>query len=649
VGFIALLVLTPAFSIGTAVGSKPAAPVGPAGQSTPLTTAVSEPPPRYDPAMAYDQKDGYVVMFGGNDNDYPNGYLNDTWAFSGGSWRNITSGIAPPARDSAALTYDAKDGYILLFGGAGVTPKGSPVYFHDTWRFSHGTWKNVTAKAVNSTNTPSGRVGEGLAYDSADRYVVMFGGALQTNVGFLNDTWTFGHGIWTNITKGASPSVRWAPAMTYDNLDGYVMLFGGSKLVNVTWAYPGDTWRFLHGTWTNTSPSLSPSARSGSTETYDAKTGFVLLYGGNGPAGCSFWCGDTWSFLRGVWTNITPAVSPASVHTYPPNVAYDSRDGYAVMFQLHYGPGANLHVETWLWVDRAWVQLPVATPSARGSPAMAYDSKDHYSVLFGGAPAGVASNDTWVFTGSGWQNVTPSISPPARWGAAMTYDAKDGYVILFGGSEATGSYLNDTWKFVGGLWTNITTAVAPEPRNYPGVAYDSADRYVVLFGGWVPVTGVVNDTWTFSHGTWSRLTPVLSPSPRNTVAMTYDAKDGYIVMFSGSSLLNDTWTFRSGSWTQSSPAHSPAGRSNSLMVYDGADGYAVLFGGTGSSGYLNDSWTFSRGVWTQLATPFGPSPRSTAGGCYDSTDGFVLMFGGNLPTTYTNETWEFTARSWGQL
>ena len=48
------------------------------------------------------------------------------------TWSSLTS---PDARYGAGLVYDAKDGFVVLFGGGtGTTVLG------DTWEFTHGSW-----------------------------------------------------------------------------------------------------------------------------------------------------------------------------------------------------------------------------------------------------------------------------------------------------------------------------------------------------------------------------------------------------------------------------------------------------------------------------------------------------------------------------
>jgi hypothetical protein len=77
--------------------------------------------------MTYDPKDGYGVLFGG-DNNSSSWVYGDTWKFQNGNWTNITPSLSPSARGFASMTYDAQDGYVLLFGGGG----GAQQFWGDT-------------------------------------------------------------------------------------------------------------------------------------------------------------------------------------------------------------------------------------------------------------------------------------------------------------------------------------------------------------------------------------------------------------------------------------------------------------------------------------------------------------------------------------
>jgi hypothetical protein len=424
--------------------------------------------------MAYDAADGYVVLFGGTAGS---GYFADTWAFSGGQWRQLHPTVVPPGRGNSQMSYDAQDGYGVLFGGY----NSSLSYMNDTWEFKAGQWSQVTTVVA-----PGPRVGAGMTYDAADKYVVLFGGNAY-GAPTYSDTWSFTLGKWSNLDISSGPTARGAPSMTYDAADGYVLLFGGS---NGTGAL-NDTWEFKAGQWTRLFPTVSPSARSDALMTYDTVDGYVLLFGGASASGVPL--GDTWEFKGGQWTQLHPASSPSARSQSV--MAYDAADGYVVLFGGTAGSG--YFADTWAFSGGQWRQLhPTVVPPGRGNSQMSYDAQDGYGVLFGGYNSSLSyMNDTWEFKAGQWSQVTTVVAPGPRVGAGMTYDAADKYVVLFGGNDLGSPTYADTWAFRGGTWQELNLGISPSIRGYPAMTFDIADNYALLFGG--HGTTYYSDTWSF--------------------------------------------------------------------------------------------------------------------------------------------------------
>jgi hypothetical protein len=80
----------------------------------------ASPPPRYGAVMAYDAATSTAVLFGGNDgvNGGSAGLLGDTWTWDGTTWTQRALAFHPPARDEAAMAYDAATGTAVLVGGS---------------------------------------------------------------------------------------------------------------------------------------------------------------------------------------------------------------------------------------------------------------------------------------------------------------------------------------------------------------------------------------------------------------------------------------------------------------------------------------------------------------------------------------------------
>lgn len=273
-------------------------------------------------AMAYDARDHYVVMFGGYFGSKSLAQVNDTWAFSNGTWRNITPAHSPATRNDNAMTYDIRDGYVLLYGGV-TSVNGSSFALSDTWSFAHGAWTEIGSCGAFGqpgcgTSAPSVGWSPSMAYNSttANGRVVLFGGACGApckGPGATDYTWTYQGGKWKNITSSllSSPpglvGAGLAPIMT--PYGGRLILFGGTTSSSV---WQDSTWRFQPGRWVNVTSSLSvsPPPRGGWSfgMVSDSTHNRVIIFGGvscNGPPyGSCTMLNDTWSFRTGVWTQL---------------------------------------------------------------------------------------------------------------------------------------------------------------------------------------------------------------------------------------------------------------------------------------------------------------------------------------------------------
>jgi PKD repeat protein len=292
-------------------------------------------------------------------------------------------------------------------------------------------WANVTATA--GSPPPYRSYGRSMAYDPVDNYVVMFGGYTGS---YLDDTWAFHGGKWTQLHPKTSPAGRDHSTLAWDPVDGYLVLFGGSN----TNGDLSDTWTFLNGTWTQQFPTSHPSARWAASMAWDGADKEILVFGG--CAGGAL--GDTWTYLGGNWTQLHP--SPA--------------------------------------------------PGARENPSLVSDPADHTTVLFGGDNYGSNyDGDTWTFNAGNWTANTAVVHPAARTMASMAYDPTIPAVVLFGGAGTYSGSFADTWWFSGGVWTEATPVASPPGRVFGIMASDPADSVLVLFSGQGQAS--FDDTWEY--------------------------------------------------------------------------------------------------------------------------------------------------------
>jgi hypothetical protein len=182
------------------------------------------------------------------------------------------------------MTFDAADGYLVLFGGWTYGPAHpSGKFLNDTWKFASGTWTAFVPRSG-----PSGRSFASITYDAHDGYVLLFGGCRVVNPSgvsacvpnipptALNDTWTFLNGTWGALSI-AGPSARFSAGMTYDPTWGEAILFGGESSSR---SLSNETWAYVAGSWTLLTPSSSPPPQAGNPLVFDGKAGRLLLFQG---------------------------------------------------------------------------------------------------------------------------------------------------------------------------------------------------------------------------------------------------------------------------------------------------------------------------------------------------------------------------------
>lgn len=281
-----------------------------------------------------------------------------------------------------------------------------------------------------------------MVTDPANGMSMSFGG--WSGTGYLGDTWIWNGATWTQVVA-AGPVARSNAAMTFDELRGVAVLFGGVKGVGLTGTL-GDTWEWsLVGGWVQRAAAVHPAVRFGHAMAYDRNRGRTVLFGGRTVSGTVF-LDDTWEWDGTAWTYFTPAVKP----------------------------------------------------TRRMNHTMAFDPVSGRVLLFGGIQlGGPVVGDTWAWDGAGWTQLAPATPPAARQQAAMAEDTVRGRVVLFGGQN--GGALSDTLEWDGFDWSIAAAPLAPAGAVLPAMARGPLGRHVVLFGGQTGAGVTLAETWWFGH------------------------------------------------------------------------------------------------------------------------------------------------------
>jgi hypothetical protein len=299
----------------------------------------TSPSARSEAVMAYDAATKTAVLFGGSANVYGGSLLGDTWTWNGTTWTEQHPATSPSARSDAVMAYDAATKTVVLFGGVSAA---DPNGLNDTW-----TWNGTTWTEQHPATSPPARYWATMAYDTATKTVVLFGGVNLADPSGLNDTWTWNGTTWTEQHPATSPPAQYVPSMASDAANGSVVLFNG--IVTGISGDTNDTWTWNGTTWTEHHPVPGLTTRWSASMAYDAATATVVLFGG-GTDSCLY--DATWTWNGTTWTEQHPATSPSP--RWQAVMAYDAATGTVALFGGETnttgckGPYRLLQ-QTWTW------------------------------------------------------------------------------------------------------------------------------------------------------------------------------------------------------------------------------------------------------------------------------------------------------------
>ncbi len=279
----------------------------------------NRPPSRFNPGIAYIPDRHAVLIFGGYRN--PEHSLDDTWLFDveTDTWRELEPISSPTSRSDVGMAYDAKNGKVILFGGRGTQYPTSDTWAYD---FESNTWTEMHPEA-----SPRPQYGVGMAYDSLNERILLLEGHWVTRdeSGRVRDgyegglyTYDFAADTWTRIECSTPPGRYWY-STAYDPDLGRMIVFGGIRWIggygnmyDETWVYDSET-----NMWSKSS-SKGPEKRYISAMAYDQGNGVTVLFGGakvigDAPGGGDLreYYSDTWALNSTLgWSEFTESAAP---------------------------------------------------------------------------------------------------------------------------------------------------------------------------------------------------------------------------------------------------------------------------------------------------------------------------------------------------
>jgi hypothetical protein len=496
----------------------------------------------------FDSRRGVTVMLGG---------AGELWELSDGEWM-FRSSDGPESTDYR-MVYDSDRGVCVATGGGEV------------WEWNGEAWSNP----AGATAGPGRLRQQSLAYDSARREVVMFGGINQGNQ-TLGETWAWNGKTW-RLAASDGPGPRAGAAMCFDSIRDVTVMHGPDGC-GTTWEWDGAHWhgipanlgcfqssemffdsstgqcviesRYLSAMWdgrvwtTVSHPLVPPHGLMKAA--YDSVRHRVILLGPMAGEGFA-----TWSRSAAGWSRVDGCgPSPSLLNGA---MSYDASRDRVVFIAVVDG-----WFNTWEWDGNRWDLRDFDGPPPRIRYTMATDGSRGQSVLFGGSGAHWLG-DTWEWNGAIWRGATPLDGPAIRWGHAMSFDSTRERIVLYGGSGVT--LYADTWEWDGQTWTNRTPAwphVVPFPVSEPAMAFDPSRGRTVLFGGnWAGTP--LAQTLEWDGTSWYEMTSP-GPIPQYGSKLVYRG-NGRVMLLGVSQLPTWLWEWDGVAWhpMESIPYGGPVG------------------------------------------------------------------------------------------
>ncbi|HET6349030.1 MAG TPA: kelch repeat-containing protein [Candidatus Krumholzibacteria bacterium] len=460
---------------------------------TQIAPAGATPSDRFGFAAIYDPLRDRVVIFSGDNNDYPD--PNDVWALSLAgtpAWMELTpAGMAPPGRSGHTGIYDPVRDRMLIFDGY-----NSDVFaLDDTWALSFSgtpTWTQLSPAGT----TPEARALHCSIYDPVRDRMLIYGGEnwrLRDDALFDTHALDLASGTWEPVL--VPPTQRSHHSAIYDAPHDRMIVFGGfgkHHFVDDGALLPVLT--LGSERWSSLATTGGPGPAGGEA-VYDAV--------GNRMVVIDAADGRVWALSLSAtpaWSDITPAGVPPL-------------DGPAV-----YDPARD---RVLVISDRAWALslagVPVwaeikpkdDSPLPRTGDAIMYDPVRDRLLMFGGYD-GTLRNDVMALSLTGapeWSTLTPAgASPAPRRSATTIYDPVRDRMVMYGGWEDRA----DVWAFSLGAtpaWTMLMPdGPKPAGRSSHTAIYDALRDRMVVFGG-ENYYSDFNDAWVLEWGATTDDTP----------------------------------------------------------------------------------------------------------------------------------------------
>jgi hypothetical protein len=172
------------------------------------------PPLAYTQA-AFDPHAGVTIVSGLTTGDVSDVEAS-TWVYSATqrTWVQRLEGLAPQSAGPVRLTYDSGRKRVVMCHTANN---------RRIWEWDGARWHSTPAPGPAMTAP-----GTAVAYHSASKRTVLFGGPITTPPYFTDETWEWDGGSWRMRNPSTKPPPRMEHVLVDDTARGTLLLYGGS-------------------------------------------------------------------------------------------------------------------------------------------------------------------------------------------------------------------------------------------------------------------------------------------------------------------------------------------------------------------------------------------------------------------------------------
>lgn len=187
---------------------------------TKLSPAAS-PQARSRLSMAWDGNRGRVMLFGGTAGGVGQ---NDTWLWDGATWTKELPTGSPPPRSNALMAWDPVKRRVILHGGLS---ESNATLFDDTWAWDGTSWTDISGQV-----RPPQREFSSITFDPGRGRVVLSGGLAEFVP--VNDTWELVGDRWELVPVASPPAPRLGHVLAPSPEGTGVWMFDGGYDLSAT-------------------------------------------------------------------------------------------------------------------------------------------------------------------------------------------------------------------------------------------------------------------------------------------------------------------------------------------------------------------------------------------------------------------------------